>query len=170
MAQGDTPITLVGNMVADPELRYTPSGVAVANFRVATNPRRYDSQASQWVDDQPLFLACNLWREAAENAANSLHKGDRVIVVGRLKQRTYETRDGENRTVFEVEVDDVGPSTKWATVQVSRNPRSGSGGQSSGGGQWSGGQQSNRNPQQDTRQDDDPWMSVGFGGGEEPPF
>ena len=110
MAQGDTPITVVGNLVADPELRYTPSGSAVANFRVASTPRRYDSQSGQWVDGEALFLTCNVWRQAAENVANSLTKGDRVIVNGRLRQRSFETREGEKRTVFEVEVGEVGPS------------------------------------------------------------
>lgn len=122
MAQGDTPITVVGNLVADPELRYTPSGSAVANFRVASTPRRYDSQSGQWVDGEALFLTCNVWRQAAENVANSLTKGDRVIVNGRLRQRSFETREGEKRTVFEVEVDEVGPSLKYATSQVTKTP------------------------------------------------
>lgn len=131
MSQGDTPITVVGNIVADPELRYTPSGSAVANFRVASTPRRYDSQAGQWVDGEALFLTCNVWRQAAENVANSLNKGDRVVVTGRLRQRSFETREGENRTVFEVDADEVAPSLKYATAQVSRNPRGG--GPSAGG-------------------------------------
>lgn len=135
MAQGDTPITLVGNLVADPELRYTPSGAAVANFRVASTPRRFDSQSNQWVDGEALFLACNVWRQAAENVANSLTKGDRVIVTGRLRQRNYETREGEKRTVYEVEVDEVGPSLRYATSQVTKTPRQG------GQGGWNGGQQ-----------------------------
>ncbi|AGP31992.1 single-stranded DNA-binding protein [Corynebacterium terpenotabidum] len=135
MAQGDTPITVVGNLVADPELRYTPSGAAVANFRVASTPRRFDSQSNQWVDGEALFLTCNIWRQAAENVANSLTKGDRVIVTGRLRQRSYDTREGEKRTVFEVEVDEVGPSLRYATSQVSRTPRQG------GQGGWNGGQQ-----------------------------
>ncbi|WP_297006397.1 single-stranded DNA-binding protein [uncultured Corynebacterium sp.] len=135
MAQGDTPITLVGNLVADPELRYTPSGAAVANFRVASTPRRFDSQSNQWVDGEALFLACNIWRQAAENVANSLTKGDRVIVTGRLRQRSYDTREGEKRTVFEVEVDEVGPSLRYATSQVTKTPRQG------GQGNWNGGNQ-----------------------------
>lgn len=125
MAQGDTPITVVGNLVADPELRYTPSGAAVANFRVASTPRRFDSQSNQWVDGEALFLTCNVWRQAAENVANSLSKGDRVIVNGRLRQRSYETREGEKRTVFEVETDEVGPSLRYATAQVVKTPRQG---------------------------------------------
>lgn len=125
MAQGDTPITVVGNLVADPELRYTPSGSAVANFRVASTPRRFDSQSNQWVDGEALFLQCNIWRQAAENVANSLTKGDRVIVNGRLRQRSFETREGEKRTVFEVEADEVGPSLKYATAQVTKTPRQG---------------------------------------------
>ena len=135
MAQGDTPITLVGNLVADPELRYTPSGAAVANFRVASTPRRFDSQSNQWVDGEALFLACNIWRQAAENVANSLTKGDRVIVQGRLRQRSYVTREGEKRTVYEIEVDEVGPSLRYATSQVTKTPRQG------GQGNWNGGNQ-----------------------------
>ncbi|AEK38341.1 single-stranded DNA-binding protein [Corynebacterium variabile] len=135
MAQGDTPITLVGNLVADPELRYTPSGAAVANFRVASTPRRFDSQSNQWVDGEALFLACNIWRQAAENVANSLTKGDRVIVQGRLRQRSYDTREGEKRTVYEIEVDEVGPSLRYATSQVTKTPRQG------GPGNWNGGNQ-----------------------------
>lgn len=125
MAQGETPVTLVGNLVADPELRYTPAGVAVANFRVASTPRRFDQQANQWVDDEALFLTCNAWRQAAENTANSLTKGDRVIVTGRLRQRSYDTRDGEKRTVYEVEVDEIGPSLRYATTQVTKTHRQG---------------------------------------------
>jgi single-strand DNA-binding protein len=158
MAQGDTPITIVGNVVADPELRYTPSGVAVANFRVASTPRRFDSQSNQWVDGEALFLACNIWKQAAENVANSLTKGSRVIVQGRLKQRSYETREGEKRTVYEVEVDEVGPSLKYATAQVTKTPhhvvgkggmqnRQQSGGWSGGGSQQGGGW-NNQQPQQ----------------------
>ena len=138
MAQGDTPITVVGNLVADPELRYTPNGVAVANFRVASTPRQFDRQTNQWVDGEALFLTCNVWRQAAENVANSLTKGMRVIVNGNLKQRSYQTREGENRTVFEVEANEVGPSLQFATAQVTRTPRQGGnfgGGQPQGGGQ-----------------------------------
>ncbi|HJC85882.1 MAG: single-stranded DNA-binding protein [Corynebacterium sp.] len=196
MAQGDTPITVVGNLVADPELRYTPSGSAVANFRVASTPRRYDSQSGQWVDGEALFLTCNVWRQAAENVANSLTKGDRVIVNGRLRQRSFETREGEKRTVFEVEVDEVGPSLKYATSQVTKTPRQGGNfGGNQGGGQGNpGGQQGNQGgfggPQgqggqggrpgnqggfggRNAAADDDPWNSApqsGFDGGDEPPF
>lgn len=136
MAQGDTPITMVGNMVADPELRYTQSGAAVASFRVASTPRRYDAQAGQWVDGEALFLTCNVWRQAAENVANSLNKGDRVVVSGRLRQRSFGTREGERRTVFEIEVDEVGPSLKYATAQIQKTPRGG--GQSNYGGNQGG--------------------------------
>lgn len=135
MAQGDTPITVVGNIVADPELRYTPNGAAVANFRVASTPRRYDQQAGQYVDGEALFLTCNVWRAAAENVANTLTKGDRVIVTGRLRQRSYDDKNGERRTVFEVEVDEVGPSLRFATAQIAKSNRGGNGGPNVGGGQ-----------------------------------
>ena len=147
---GETPITVVGNLVADPELRYTPQGVAVANFRIASTPRTFDKQANEWKDGDSLFLTCNVWRQAAENVAESLQRGMRVIVMGRLHQRSYETREGEKRTVFEVEVDDVGPSVKNASAKVvkaarSTNTYAGSpqGGQAQGGGGGS----------------DDPWAS-----------
>ena len=123
MAQGDTQITFVGNLVADPELRLTPNGAAVANFRVASTPRRYDNQTGQWVDEEPTFLTCNAWRQLAQNAASSLTKGMRVIVVGRLKQRAYENQAGEKRSVFEIEVDEVAPSLRYATAQVMRSPQ-----------------------------------------------
>ncbi|HCT14143.1 single-stranded DNA-binding protein [Corynebacterium nuruki] len=186
MAQGDTPITVVGNLVADPELRYTPSGAAVANFRVASTPRRFDSQSNQWVDGEALFLTCNVWRQAAENVANSLNKGDRVIVSGRLRQRSYETREGEKRTVFEVEVDEVGPSLRYATAQVAKTPRQGGqggfqgnqggfnapqGNQGGFGGQnasqGNGGNQGGftRNAPQQGRPQNNPGNQGGFGGG-----
>ena len=133
MSQGNTPITVVGNIVQDPELRYTPSGAAVANFRIASTPRRYNSQTSQWEDGEGLFLTCNVWRQAAENVAESLTKGMRVIVNGNLRQRSYETREGEKRTVYEVEVEEVGPSLKWATAKVARTPAQGGGGTYQGG-------------------------------------
>lgn len=139
MAQGDTTITVVGNLVADPELRFTPSGAAVANFRIASTPRRYDSQSSQWVDGEALFLSCNVWREAAENVAESLTKGMRVMVQGRLRQRSYETREGVKRTDFEIEVDEVGPSLKYAKAEVTRNARGGGQGSGSFGGNQGGG-------------------------------
>ena len=125
MAQGDTQITLVGNIASDVELRFTPSGAPVANFRVASTPRTYNKQTSQWEDGEAMFLTCNVWRQAAENASQSLAKGMRVIVQGRLKARTFQNREGENRTVFEIDVDEVGPSLAFATAQVDRNPREG---------------------------------------------
>ena len=133
MAAGDTTITLVGNLVDDPELRFTPSGAAVAKFRVASTPRYLDKATNEWKDGESLFLQCNIWRQAAENVAESLTKGMRVILTGRLKQRSYETKEGEKRTVFEVEVDEVGPSLRNATAKVTRTQRA-AGGNSGGGG------------------------------------
>ena len=123
MAQGDTQITLVGNIVAEPELRYTPAGAAVCNFRVASTPRTFNKTTNQWEDGEAMFLTCNVWRQAAENAAASLAKGMRVIVQGRLKARTFQNREGENRTVFEIDVDEVGPSLTFATATVNRVDR-----------------------------------------------
>ena len=123
MAQGDTPITIVGNLVADPELRWTPNQVAVANFRIATNPRVYNRDTNQWEDGDAVFMTCNVWRQAAENAAETLTKGMRVIVQGNLKQRSYQTKEGEQRTVYEIEVDEVGPSLRYATATVNRADR-----------------------------------------------
>src|ERR1700728_211871 len=135
MAAGDTPITVVGNLVADPELRFTPSGQPVATFRVASTPRIRDNATNEWKDGDSLFLSCNVWRQAAENVAESLQRGMRVIVTGRLRQRQYETKEGEKRTVYEVEVDDVGPSLRNASAKVARANRTGSGnGQGAGGG------------------------------------
>ena len=179
MAQGDTNITVVGNIVADPELRFTPAGAAVANFRVASTPRRYNSQTNQWEDGEAMFLTCNVWRQAAENVAETLSKGMRIIVTGRLKQRSFQTREGENRTVFEIDVDEVGPSLRYATAQVNRNPREG--GNFSGGGQQQRSNSSNQGgfggqqQQQNQAPADDPWNSAppagGFGGADsEPPF
>ncbi len=128
---GETTITLVGNLTADPELRFTPSGAAVANFTVASTPRTFDRQTNEWRDGDAMFLNCAVWRQAAENVAESLQKGMRVIVQGRLKSRSYETREGERRTVFEIDVDEIGPALRYATAKVSRNP-SGSGGQGGG--------------------------------------
>ena len=125
---GDTIITVVGNLTADPELRFTPSGAAVANFTVASTPRIFDRQSNEWKDGEALFLRCNIWREAAENVAESLTRGSRVIVPGRLKQRSFETREGEKRTVVEVEVDEIGPSLRYATAKVNKASRSGGGG------------------------------------------
>ena len=173
---GDTTITVVGNLTADPELRFTPSGAAVANFTVASTPRIYDRQSSEWKDGEALFLRCNIWREAAENVAESLTRGSRVIVTGRLKQRSFETREGEKRTVFEVEVDEIGPSLRYATAKVNKASRSGGG----GGGFGSGGGGGSRPAaaaaaQPSSGPADDPWGSApasgSFGGGDdEPPF
>ena len=123
MASGDTTITMIGNLVDDPELRFTPSGAAVAKFRVASTPRYLDKQTNEWKDGESLFLQCQIWRQAAENVAESLTKGMRVILSGRLKQRSYETKEGEKRTVFEVEVDEVGPSLRNATAKVTKTQR-----------------------------------------------
>jgi len=123
MAAGDTTITMIGNLVDDPELRFTPSGAAVAKFRVASTPRYLDKATNEWKDGESLFLQCQIWRQAAENVAESLTKGMRVILSGRLKQRSYETKEGEKRTVFEVEVDEVGPSLRSATAKVTRAQR-----------------------------------------------
>ena len=123
MAQGDTQITLVGNIASDVELRFTPSGAPVANFRVASTPRTFNKTTNQWEDGEAMFLTCNVWRQAAENAAASLAKGMRVIVQGRLKARTFQNREGENRTVFEIDVDEVGPSLTFATATVNRADR-----------------------------------------------
>ena len=127
----DTIITLVGNLAADPELRFTPSGAAVANFRVLSTPRTFDRQKNEFVDGDTLAMNCSIWREAAENVAESLTKGMRVIVQGRLVQRSYETKDGEKRTVVELQVDEIGPSLKYASAKVTRTQRSNQGGQAS---------------------------------------
>ncbi|HLV59638.1 MAG TPA: single-stranded DNA-binding protein [Natronosporangium sp.] len=129
---GDTTITLIGNLTDDPELRFTPSGAAVAKFRVASTPRYLDRQTGEWKDGEALFLTCNVWRQAAENVAESLQRGTRVILSGRLKQRSYETKEGEKRTVFEVEVDEIGPSLRYATAKVQKMSRSSGGGFGSG--------------------------------------
>ena len=140
MAAGDTQITIAGNLVNDPELRYTPTGQAVAKFRVASTPRFRDNASGEWKDGDSLFLTCNVWRQAAENVAESLQRGMRVIVYGRLRQRSYETREGEKRTVYEVEVDDVGPSMRNASAKVTKSNRSSGGfGGGSGGSGGSGG-------------------------------
>jgi single-strand DNA-binding protein len=188
---GETVITVVGNLVDDPELRFTPSGAAVANFRIASTPRTFDKQSNEWKDGDALFLSCAVWRQAAENVAESLTKGMRVVVQGRLKQRSYETREGEKRTVVELDVEEVGPSLKYATAKVARVQRSGGGGGygsqggggddpwasspsqgggqggqqgggQQGGGSW-GGQQGGGQP----AQQNDPWAG---GGSDEPPF
>ena len=128
MAQGDVQITVVGNLTDDPELRFTPNGAAVAKFRIASTPSRFDKEQQKFVDGDPLFLACNIWRDAAEHVAESLQRGARVIVQGRLRQRSYETREGEKRTVYELEVDEIGPSLRYATAKVQKANRSGGGG------------------------------------------
>ncbi len=170
---GDTTITVVGNLTADPELRFTPSGAAVANFTVASTPRIYDRQSGEWKDGEALFLRCNIWREAAENVAESLTRGARVIVTGRLKQRSFETREGEKRTVVEVEVEEIGPSLKYATAKVNKASRGGGGGGFGGGG--GGAPAGGGGPRGGGESQDDPWGSApasgSFGGSDdEPPF
>jgi len=172
---GDTTITVIGNLTDDPELRFTPSGAAVAKFRVASTPRFMDKASGEWKDGEPLFLACTVWRQAAEHVAESLQRGARVIVSGRLRQRSYETREGEKRTVIELEVDEIGPSLRYATAKVQKMSRSGGGGGGFGGGGGNGQGGGGGNF-------DDPWASAapapapsrsGSGGGnfdEEPPF
>jgi len=195
---GETVITVIGNLTGDPELRFTPSGAAVASFTVASTPRSFDRETSQWKDGDPLFLRCSVWRQYAENVAESLTKGMQVMVQGRLKQRSYQTREGENRTVIELDVDDVGPTLRFATAKITKSQRGSGGGggygggggggygggqgaSSGGGNDWgannggsvqrSGGQQSGSAPQ------DDPWATGGGSGGgwgggysDEPPF
>jgi single-strand DNA-binding protein len=166
---GDTTVTVIGNLTADPELRFTPSGAAVASFTVASTPRTFDRQSGEWKDGEALFLRCNIWRQAAENVAESLTRGARVIVNGRLKQRSFETREGEKRTVIELDVDEIGPSLRYATAKVNKVSRgTGGGGGGGGGGYGSGGQ---------SAPPDDPWGSAppagpagGGGYADEPPF
>ena len=168
MAAGDTQITIAGNLVDDPELRFTPSGQPVAKFRVASTPRFLDKNTNEWKDGDSLFLTCNVWRQAAENVAESLTRGMRVIVSGRLRQRSYETKEGEKRTVYEVEADDVGPSLRNASAKVNRASRNGAGG-GQGGGRSSGGPGSGGSG---GGGETDPWASDGGGSGytDEPPF
>ena len=174
MAAGDTQITIAGNLVDDPELRFTPAGQPVARFRVASTPRFRDNTTGEWKDGDSLFLTCNVWRQAAENVAESLTRGMRVIVSGRLRQRSYETKEGEKRTVYEVEVDDVGPSLRNASAKVNRATRSGGdggygGGQRSSGGRSSGGQGGYGGGGGGS--EPDPWASDSPGGySDEPPF
>src|SRR5213596_1703051 len=157
---GETTITVIGNLTSDPELRFTPSGAAVANFTVASTPRTLDRQSGEWKDGEALFLRCNIWRQAAENVAESLTRGARVIVNGRLKQRSFETREGEKRTVVELDVDEVGPSLRYATARVNKAGRSGgsgsggNGGFAGGGGGYGGGDRGG--------------SSTGYGGGSAP--
>ena len=190
---GDTVITIVGNLVEDPNLRFTPSGQAVASFRIASTPRFFDRQSNDWKDGEALFLTCNVWRQAAENCAETLQRGMRVIVQGRLKQRSYETREGEKRTVFEIEVDEVGPSLRNATAKVNKTQRQGGGGGFGGGGGGQGGGgfgggggqggggfgdggQGGGGGGQQGGQANDPWATGGGGGGggggfsDDPPF
>jgi len=187
---GETVITLVGNLVDDPELRFTPSGAAVAKFRIASTPRTFDRQTNEWKDGESLFLTCNVWRQPAENCAETLQRGMRVIVQGRLRQRTYDTKEGEKRTVYEVEVDEVGPSLRSATAKVTKAQRTGGqgapgggfgggggggfgggnggGGGFGGGGQQGGGWGGNSGGGQSGPPADDPWASsapAGGGGG-----
>ena len=185
MAAGDTQITIVGNLVEDPNLRFTASGQPVATFRIASTPRFLDKQSNEWKDGESLFLTCNVWRQAAENCAESLQRGMRVIVQGRLKQRSYETKEGEKRTVYEIEVDEVGPSLKNATAKVNKTQRQGGGNFGGGGGGYSGGGgggggysgggggggYSGGGPSGPPA--DDPWATTGGGGGgffDDPPF
>lgn len=155
---GDTIITVVGNLTADPELRFTPSGAAVASFTVASTPRTFDKQSNEWKDGEALFLRCSAWRQMAENVAETLQRGYRVMVQGRLVQRSYETREGEKRTVIEMQVDEMGPSLRYATATVQRATRAAAATSTSAGG---GGGQA-----------DDPWRNTppaGTGFAEEPP-
>jgi single-strand DNA-binding protein len=195
---GETIITIVGNLTGDPELRFTPSGSAVANFTVASTPRTFDRQSNEWKDGETLFMRCSIWREAAENVAESLTKGTRVVVTGRMKSRTFQTKEGENRTVIELEADEIGPSLRYATAKVNRTQRGGGGGGGfggqggqggpqggqgwSGGGQqggqgWSGGPQGGQGGQGGGQQGGyaDPWATGPAAGGyagadDEPPF
>ncbi|MGI8692485.1 MAG: single-stranded DNA-binding protein [Geodermatophilaceae bacterium] len=162
---GETILTVVGNLTADPELRFTPSGAAVANFTVASTPRTFDKNSNEWKDGDALFLRCSIWRQAAENVAESLTRGARVVVTGRLKQRSFETKEGEKRTVVELDVDEVGPSLKYATAKVTKASR-GSGGFGGGSvGSSDGGSSSSSGS-------DDPWNQAPPAGGlsDEPPF
>ena len=167
MAQGDVNITVIGNLTDDPELRFTPSGAAVANFTVASTPRFLDKATNEWKDGDALFLRCSVWRQAAENVAESLQRGARVIVTGRLRQRSFETKEGEKRTVVEVEVDEVGPSLRYATAKVNKTQRSGGSGGASGGGFSGGGGGGGGGGAAD-----DPWATPAPAGDftDEPPF
>lgn len=169
---GETTITVIGNLTNDPELRFTPSGSAVANFTIASTPRTFDRNSNDWKDGETLFLRASVWKEAAENVAESLTKGMRVIVEGRLKQRSYDTKEGEKRTVIELEIDEIGPSLKYANAKVNRTQRSGNSGGNNWGGNSGGQQQAPAN---------DPWgtpepsqnpggWGTGPGPDSEPPF
>ncbi|GAA4595096.1 single-strand DNA-binding protein [Actinoplanes octamycinicus] len=196
---GETVITVVGNLVNDPEIRFTASGAAVCSFRIASTPRTLDRQSNEWKDGEPLFLSCSIWRDAAEHVSESLTRGTRVIVQGRLRQRTYDTKEGEKRTVIELEVDEIGPSLRYATAKVQRMNRSGGGGggfgaSGGGGGNFGGGggggnfggggnrQQSSGGGGRGNNDFDDPWATAAPAGGnrsgggnnssfdDEPPF
>lgn len=177
---GETVINVVGNLTADPELRFTPSGAAVANFTVASTPRTFDRQSGEWRDGDALFLRCNVWRQAAENVAETLTRGMRVMVSGRLRQRSFETREGEKRTVVELEVDEVGPSLKYATAKVNKVSRAsgsgGFGGEVGGSGSgYGGGSAGSSGPGAGGQATDDPWGSAPPAGSspaadDEPPF
>jgi single-strand DNA-binding protein len=180
---GETVITVIGNLTGDPELRFTPSGAAVANFTVASTPRTFDRQSNEWKDGETLFMRCSIWREAAENVAESLTKGTRVIAQGRLVQRSYETREGEKRTVVELQVDEIGPSLRYATAKVTRAQRSGGGGFGGGGGGYNGGGGAQQgggsgggfSSSGGGQSNDDPWATAGpasSGGSfsDDPPF
>jgi single-strand DNA-binding protein len=174
---GETVITVVGNLTADPELRFTPSGAAVASFTIASTPRTFDKNTNEWKDGDALFLRCSIWRQAAENVAESLQRGTRVVVQGRLRQRSFETREGDKRTVIELEVDEIGPSLRYATAKVTKTSRGGSGFGGGQGGGFGGGQGGGQPVE-------DPWSTpapagagqgAGWGGGssgaaDEPPF
>lgn len=151
----DTQITLVGNLTGDPELRFTPNGAAVANFTIASTPRKFDRQANEWKDGESLFMRCSAWKELAENVAESLQRGTAVIAQGRLRSRSYETKEGEKRTVVEMEVDEVGPSLRYATAKVNKTQRGG------GGGGFGGGQQGGQGGgwSQQGGQQEDPWAT-----------
>ena len=169
---GDTTITVVGNLTDDPELRFTPSGAAVAKFRVASTPRFMDKASGEWKDGEPLFLPCNIWRDAAEHVAESLQRGARVIVTGRLRQRSYETREGEKRTVIELEVDEIGPSLRYATAKVQKMARSGGGGGGGGGGGFGasggGGPRQQSGGGGGSNNFDDPWATAAPASGSRP--
>jgi single-strand DNA-binding protein len=191
---GETVITVIGNLTNDPELRFTPSGAAVANFTIASTPRTFDRQSNEWKDGETLFMRCSVWRDAAENVAESLQRGTRVLVSGRLRSRSYETKEGEKRTVVEMEVDEVGPSLRYATAKIAKTSRGGGGGGGGsfgggGGGGYSGGNSGGNAGGQggggyggNQTRGDDPWASGpsagqapagggGYGGSqEEPPF
>jgi len=182
---GETVITIIGNLTNDPELRFTPSGAAVANFTVASTPRTFDRQSNEWKDGETLFMRCSVWRDAAENVAESLQRGTRVLVTGRLRSRTYDTKEGEKRTVVEMEVDEVGPSLRYATAKVAKTSRGGGGGFGGGGGGGGGGAGGGGGGGGGfggSQASDDPWAtgpsggsSAGGGGGgfpssDEPPF